>query len=206
MIDELSPSARKVLVKRCVEDMISSAQQSPDFIRDIAMGGVKGFDNLTDKELIQAYIDAGLDEKYSDNAHQNFQEKEEFARARQFLQSGLSYVVQNLGSWEDLPFSIFERLIDDVSLGHVDEVSNGYITVFKDYHGDVKIAHGGLGTLIEGNGPSHKLFEDLAFELNDVDDREMSSAETKAADLLVNLGYGCWKELVGASVFQRVEI
>lgn len=61
--DEIFPHTgrRWRLVDELVADAVESARQDPTWVADVFRSGTKGFENMTEAELEQAYLDAGLD-------------------------------------------------------------------------------------------------------------------------------------------------
>lgn len=60
---------RKTKIKRCVQDLVESARDNPGWLESIFLDGFKGFRQMTEVELDQAYRDAGLPERYGDPDH-----------------------------------------------------------------------------------------------------------------------------------------
>lgn len=57
---------REKLITACSNDMENTLREDSDQRYDLARSGFKGFANMTDEELEQAYSDAGLDEMDED--------------------------------------------------------------------------------------------------------------------------------------------
>lgn len=54
---------REQVVAACEDDMIDSCRADSGFMASVIRGGFQGFKNMNDKELVQAYTDAGLDDR-----------------------------------------------------------------------------------------------------------------------------------------------
>ncbi len=60
----LSSKLREQLVDLCAIDALASLDENRDYRKDVARMGFDGFKRLSDRSLVQAFYDAGLDERH----------------------------------------------------------------------------------------------------------------------------------------------